>query len=451
MLGNWASALTLALLGPATLVGAFPSADHLHKLMGHPGHGHPRNASGCPYAAHLKDSHHGGEIDKRFLFSLMNEPIDITGEHAFQPPNWELGDQRGPCPGLNALANHAYIPRSGVVSFFEVIGAINKVFGMGVDLATILAVMGTVWTGNPLSLNPSFSIGGRDTGVNNLLDNIGGLLGEPQGLIGSHNFIESDSSNTRDDLYVTGDNYRLNMDKFMEWYNMSTDGTFSMDLMAKRASIRWEQSKNTNPDFYYGPVTGLIARNAGYLFPARLFRNHTKENPEGVLTKEIVRNFYGIYGEEGNLTYREGWERIPKNWYKTPVDYGLVQLNLDTVDWVAKYPELGSVGGNTGEVDSFAGVDLSDLTGGVINLTNLLEGNNLLCFVFEVLKFASPNALSGLYKTLAEPLELITNALDVPLLNMSCPAFADLQMGGEPFWESIQDHFPGAMKSGSSL
>lgn len=71
----------------------------------------------------------------------------------------------------------------------------------------------------------------------------------------------------------------------MEWYNMSTDGTFSMDLMAKRASIRWEQSKNTNPDFYYGPVTGLIARNAGYLFPARLFRNHTKENPEGVLSK----------------------------------------------------------------------------------------------------------------------------------------------------------------------
>lgn len=102
-------------------------------------------------------------------------------------------------------------------------------------------------------------------------------------------------------------------------------------------------------------------------------------------------------------------------------------------------------------MDSFAGVDLSDLTGGVINLTNLLEGNNLLCFVFEVLKFASPNALSGLYKTLAEPLELITNALDVPLLNMSCPAFADLQMGGEPFWESIQDHFPGALKSGSSL
>jgi hypothetical protein len=48
---------------------------------------------------------------------------------------------------------------------------------MGVDLATVLAIMGTVWTGDPLSLDPSFSIGGRDTGVNNLLNNLGGILG----------------------------------------------------------------------------------------------------------------------------------------------------------------------------------------------------------------------------------------------------------------------------------
>jgi hypothetical protein len=75
------------------------------------------------------------------------------------------------------------------------------------------------------------------------------------------------------------------MDKFMEWYNMSTDGTFSMELMAERAKIRFEQSIQTNPEFYYGPVTGMIARNAGYMFPGRLFRNHSRENPEAVLSK----------------------------------------------------------------------------------------------------------------------------------------------------------------------
>ncbi|GIJ85033.1 hypothetical protein Asppvi_003888 [Aspergillus pseudoviridinutans] len=429
--------ISLAILGLGSLASGFP--DH----MGGSAH------KNCPYAA-LKERK-DPELGRRFLVDSMSEPIDVTGLHAFQPPDFKNGDQRGPCPALNALANHGYIPRSGVVSFVDVIAAINNVYGMGVDLGTILALMGLVWTGNPLALDPSFSIGGRDTGVNNLLNNLGGLLGEPQGLIGSHNFIEADSSNTRDDLYVTGNNYALNMDKFMEWYNMSTDGTFSMDLMAERAKIRFEQSIQTNPEFYYGPVTGLIARNAGYMFPGRLFRNHSRENPDGVLTKEIVRSFYGIYGEEGNLTYREGWERIPENWYKTPLDYGLVQLNLDLVDWSLKHPELASIGGNTGTVNSFAGVNLADVTGGVLNLTTLLEGNNLLCLVFEVLKFASPNALAGLYKTLAVPLDMINKIIAVPLLNMSCPAFKDLQMGGRPLWDAIKDDFPGAMKSGGAL
>ncbi|GFF34751.1 aromatic peroxygenase [Aspergillus udagawae] len=429
--------ISLAILGLGSLASGFPDR------MGGAAH------KNCPYAA-LKEKE-DPELRRRFLVDSMSKPIDVTGLHAFQPPDFKRGDQRGPCPALNALANHGYIPRSGVVSFVEVIAAVNKVYGMGVDLTTILAMMGLVWTGNPLALVPSFSIGGRDTGVNNLLNNLGGLLGEPQGLIGSHNFIEADSSNTRDDLYVTGNNYALNMDKFMEWYNMSTDGTFSMDLMAERAKIRFEQSVQTNPEFYYGPVTGLISRNAGYMFPGRLFRNHSRENPEGVLTKEIVRSFYGIYGEEGNLTYREGWERIPENWYKSPLDYGLVQLNLDLADWILKHPELASIGGNTGTVNSFAGVNLADVTGGVLNLTTLLDGNNLLCFVFEVLKFSGPNALAGLYKTLAVPLDMINKIIAVPLLNMSCPAFKDLQMGGRPLWDAIKDDFPGAMKSGGAL
>lgn len=110
------------------------------------------------------------------------------------------------------------------------------------------------------------------------------LVGEPQGIIGTHNFVEADSSNTRDDLYMTGNNYALNMTKFEEWYSMSTDGTFNLNLMAELAKNRMEQTKQTNPNFYYGPVTGLLARNAGYIFPGRLLRNYSEEDPEGVLT-----------------------------------------------------------------------------------------------------------------------------------------------------------------------
>lgn len=91
------------------------------------------------------------------------------------------------------------------------------------------------------------------------------------------------------------------------------------------------------------------------------------------------------------------------------------------------------------------------MTVGVLNLSTLLEKNNLLCFVFEVLKFASPNALSGLYKTLSAPLELIGKAVAAPLLNMTCPAFEDLKMGGQPFYKAIQNDFPGVNKTGGAL
>ncbi|KAJ9249975.1 hypothetical protein DTO195F2_8345 [Paecilomyces variotii] len=445
----WDSFLSLTLLGAgASVVGAMPTAENMAKLMSGSSSGLAA-AKRCPYAdiqAQVKE-----KLDKRFLINSLREPVDLTGKHAFQPPNFEAGDQRGPCPGLNALANHGYIPRNGVVSFVDVVPAINKVYGMGVDLASVLGIMGTVWTGDVVSLNPSFSIGGITPLVNNLLDNLGGVLGEPRGLNGSHNFIEADSSNTRDDTYVTGNNYRLNMDKFMEWYEMSEDGTFSTDLMAKRAKIRFDESIKTNPNFYYGPVTGTIARNAGYIFPLRLFANHSEENPTGVLTKEIVRDFFAIYGEEGNFTYKEGWERIPENWYKTPLDYGLVQLNVDLLDFLLQYPELASIGGNTGTVNSFTGVNLGDITGGVLNATTLLQGNNLLCLIMEVLKFASPNSLSTLYRTLAGPLKALENVIMTPLLNLNCPAFKDLTMDGQELVPALIGKFPGAKMANAAF
>lgn len=54
-----------------------------------------------------------------------------------------------------------------------------QVLGMEVELALILAIMGTVWTGNPLALDPGFSIGGTvpGDGSDNLLGNLVGLLG----------------------------------------------------------------------------------------------------------------------------------------------------------------------------------------------------------------------------------------------------------------------------------
>ena len=153
---------------------------------------------------------------------------------------------------------------------------------MGVDLATVLAIMGTVGVGNPLSLKAGFSIGGKSTKSSNLLGNLLGLLGQPRGLEGSHNWIEGDSSNTRDDLYMTGDASTMNMTLFMEVHDLFEDKeALTMIDLGNRAAQRLDYSIATNPDFYYGPYTGFIARNAGYLFAGRLLSNHSAEHPRG--------------------------------------------------------------------------------------------------------------------------------------------------------------------------
>ena len=36
------------------------------------------------------------------IFDAASQKVDVSGAHAFNPPG--SGDQRGPCPGLNAMA-----------------------------------------------------------------------------------------------------------------------------------------------------------------------------------------------------------------------------------------------------------------------------------------------------------------------------------------------------------
>ena len=105
-------------------------------------------------------------------------------------------DNRGPCPGLNTLANHGYISRSGVSSVVELTTASNEgmdsltypklnpneliVFGMGLDLAAFLSAYSGVMAGDVNSV----SIGGKPgSGIlSGGLTSSLGLIEEPQGL-----------------------------------------------------------------------------------------------------------------------------------------------------------------------------------------------------------------------------------------------------------------------------
>lgn len=55
-----------------------------------------------------KEKRQSGPGNIPFTTFNENQLIDVTGEHAWVAPG--PGDIRGPCPGLNALANHGYFP-----------------------------------------------------------------------------------------------------------------------------------------------------------------------------------------------------------------------------------------------------------------------------------------------------------------------------------------------------
>ena len=90
------------------------------------------------------------------------------------------------------MANHGYLPHNGVGSLEQFTIGTEAAFGMGPDLAGFLAIYGAIFDGNLTS----YSIGGPAAGLT-----VAGLLGEPQGLSGSHNKYEGDVSPTRGDLF----------------------------------------------------------------------------------------------------------------------------------------------------------------------------------------------------------------------------------------------------------
>lgn len=79
-------------------------------------------AKGCPFG---HDSTHKKE-KRAVSFDPVTQYVSTTGEHAFVPPNLAAGDKRGPCPGLNALANHGYLPHNGIAPMTTIIEAVTQ-------------------------------------------------------------------------------------------------------------------------------------------------------------------------------------------------------------------------------------------------------------------------------------------------------------------------------------
>ncbi|KAJ3999222.1 Peroxidase, family 2-domain-containing protein [Lentinula boryana] len=194
--------------------------------------------------------------------------------HQWQAPS--PTDSRGPCPGLNTLANHGFLPRNGSnITIPVVLKAINDGFNFQpINLLRIGAKLGLLTT----DAEDSFTL-------NNLA---------------LHGTLEHDASLSRND-YALGDNVHFNETVFttlansnpgVDYYNI----TSAAQVMAQRLA----EDKIVNPT--------LI--NTVKEFTVRIVESGFYLSVMGNVTTGVApKNFVQIFFREERLPLAEGWER----------------------------------------------------------------------------------------------------------------------------------------------
>lgn len=145
--------------------------------------------------------------------------------HEWQAPGPD--DKRSPCPALNALANHGYLPRSGEnITPSMLVKALQE----GLNASYVAA--------NYLTYSSLQLLGKLCAKTINLDD------------LNQHNKVEHDCSLTRKDFYF-GDNHTIDPELIDLLLNQNIDGKMNQESFAKIHWIRVNNSKEFNPTLSY--------------------------------------------------------------------------------------------------------------------------------------------------------------------------------------------------------
>ncbi|KAI5242718.1 hypothetical protein E4T43_04629 [Aureobasidium subglaciale] len=311
---------------------------------------------------------------------LLN-PNDKRPEpgYTFQAPG--PNDSRGPCPGLNLLANYGYLPRNGYVNFGQVLEATARGFNMGTDLAAVLAVFSVLADGDLVT--ESFYLG---AGPNN----VGGL--------NRHSTAEADVSPHREDYYTgCGDNHHVSSRLVQQGVQIikAGSGQYDMAAMAQQYAKNADFSKKYNPFLYAFPFPQIVSLGAFAFYP-QFFSNGTY-GLGGVPNYESVSSIVGFELDKSTGNFKYVPEKWPTNWYRRSYPYGAVQALADA--FLQIYPSNIIVPG------------VSQLGTPNFNVTNIL------CDVFQGIRSITPLVIAGTEKDAAVAADWAINKL-VPYLGV---------------------------------
>ncbi|KAK4664601.1 uncharacterized protein QC763_512205 [Podospora pseudopauciseta] len=332
-------------------------------------------------------------------------PADGDTAHAFMPPTDK--DIRGPCPGLNALANHNFIARDGITDYNELLDALQNVYNVGYDLANFLAFYAIYVAGLGDPVTKKLSIG-CDATTRTSWSPI--ITGSEPGLNG-HSKMEIDASLTRNDFFAAGgDNFSFNTTLF-KMFEQSTGGLFDVDRISKYRHERWHQCQAENPQFYF-PILGLFQYGAASF----LYELWPNGNEGYVPNLHNTATFFGAHRlPDGN--YLRVPERIPSNWVNREKPYFLLDIASEIFKMYTKNPV--GFGGNAG--GEFIGINHPPyINDGALNANTTAQ--DVTCLLYQILSRPVPSTLNGIVTPLVEATEaLLISLFGVEYNNLGCP------------------------------
>ncbi|ORX88838.1 Cloroperoxidase [Basidiobolus meristosporus CBS 931.73] len=172
------------------------------------------------------------------LIGLLHASVSGTPNlHYWERPK---GAIRGPCPVLNVLANHGYLPRSGAnITVSQLRKGIDDVVHFNPLLRE--AFLGLVYT-----------LYGRFGPSGLVLPSLRDLK--------RHNWLEHDFSLSRQDTYL-GDPVNADPELLQQLEDASSDGeTYTIEDFARLSNKRIKHSLENNPNVSYTPRTKLITQ-----------------------------------------------------------------------------------------------------------------------------------------------------------------------------------------------
>ncbi|KAI5461921.1 Chloroperoxidase [Mariannaea sp. PMI_226] len=203
----------------------------------------------------------------------MDSSDEILREYPWHPP--VDGDVRSPCPMVNALANHGFIPRNGKgITIEDLLDGITK--SVNIDQAAVNPIaqvaLHTSTTGNPETFN---------------LDDLA-----------KHDVIEHDGSLSRNDA-ISGDNHHFDPSVWAQTTAFFTDDKISVQTAADARMTRLAAAAAANPQF---SLTEAGMRNS--VIESALYLTVFSDGNGSATTK-----FVNVLFEEERVPYAEGYSR----------------------------------------------------------------------------------------------------------------------------------------------